>query len=104
MRRDEFLQGLEDDFHDRDVHAGIGHIEGHYNHQHEDRGRVHGREEIAPLLTAKDGRGADNAPLRCMPIANRRNCQEEKRYTPHGATPALDASRAGRHLLRPHGM
>ena len=29
--------------------------------------------------------------------------QKEEGYTPHGATSALDASRAGRHLWRPYG-
>ena len=55
-------------------------------------GRDKTRSPKERAQNAENGSGGKNA-------AKRNN-----RYTPHGATPALSPSRAGRHLLRPYGI
>lgn len=98
MRGHDELQGVAHDQHDRDLHAGRRQHEDDDYDYHEDRGRVSGREEkLASLITADSGKGSVTAPLCYMSELNSDVIDEERKHAAW-ATPALSASRAGRHL------
>ena len=53
--RNDELQGLADNQHDRDLHASDGYVKSHDHYQHENRGGVHGSVEMRS--------GSDFAPF-----------------------------------------